>query len=143
MSANLSIKQRLLKVQDILKKYTDEDHQLTIREIIDLLDLEETVTAHAVKNDIRELGESGLFDVIEYQERNGVEKYYSHQTRLFEIHEVRVLVDAVSSAQFITKSETERLIEKLKKLTSCHLAEQLENRILLAEGTKTDNIMVT
>ncbi|WP_261180220.1 hypothetical protein [Anaerobacillus sp. CMMVII] len=34
MPSNLSNRQRLLMVQDILKKYTDEQNQLTIREII-------------------------------------------------------------------------------------------------------------
>lgn len=80
--------------------------------------------------------------MIVHQEKNGLEKYYSHQNRLFELHELRVLVDAVSSARFITSAETEELIKKLKKLTSVYLAKQLENRILLTEGTKTENSFV-
>ncbi|WP_420796926.1 helix-turn-helix transcriptional regulator [Alkalihalobacterium alkalinitrilicum] len=141
METKLSTKQRLLKIQDLLKKYTDEHHQLTIKELVDLFytKTEQTVGHKAVRDDLRELAESGLFDVIENHEKNGVEKYYSHQTRLFEIHELRLLIDAVSSAKFITKAETENLVKKLKKLTSIELAKQLENRILLPEGTKSGN----
>lgn len=142
MAAKLSTKHRLLKVREILEKYTDENHRLTAREILDYLDPEETASTTTVKNDIKELVESGLFDVIINHEKNGVEKRYSHEDRLFEIHELRVLVDAVSSARFITSTETHKLIEKLKELTSIHLARQLENRILLAEGAKTENKMV-
>ncbi len=139
LAAKLSTKQRLLKVREILERYTDEENQLTIREIIDLLDSDQPIGVHTVRDDIKELEESGLFDVIEQQEKNGLEKYYSHQNRLFELHELRVLVDAVSAARFITKNDSEKLIEKLKKLTSDHLAKQLENRILLIDGVKTEN----
>lgn len=139
MATKLSTKQRLLKVREILEKYSDEEHQLTSRQILDYLDTEETVNTTTIKNDIKELIQSGLFDVEEFQEKNGVEKKYSYEDRLFGIHELRVLADALSSARFITNSETDKLIEKLKKLTSVHLAQQLENRIILAEGAKTEN----
>lgn len=142
MPSNLSNRQRLLMVQDILKKFTDEQNQLTIREIIDMLDTEETVGHSAVREDLRELAASGLFDVIVNQETEGHPKYYSHQARLFEIHELRVLIDAVSAAKFITSSDTDTLIQKLNQLTSHHLSKQLENRILLTDGIKIDNNMV-
>ncbi|MEB1808457.1 MAG: WYL domain-containing protein [Bacillaceae bacterium] len=141
MNEKQSTKQRLLIIRDLLKKYTDEQNELTIRELVDLYyeNTEQTVGHKAIRDDLKELAESGLFDVIENHEKNGVEKYYSHQTRLFEIHELRLLIDAVSSAKFITQTETENLVNKLKKLTSYHLAKQLENRILLPAGTKTEN----
>lgn len=142
MKPILTNKQRLIKVQDVLRKHTDEQNQLTIKELIDYIETEETVGQSAVRNDLKELASSGLFDVIENQETNGVEKYYSHQTRLFEIHELRLLIDAVTAAKFITSSETEKLIGNLRKLTSYNLARQLENRILLTEGSKTENNMV-
>lgn len=141
MRTNLSTKERLLKTRNLLKKHTDEFHEVTIRELVDLFqeEYEQDVSIKAVRDDIKELASSGLFDVIEYQPKNGMEKTYSHQTRLFEIHELRVLIDAVSAARFITVAETEKLIKKLKELTSVNLARQLENRILLSEGTKTEN----
>lgn len=142
MATKLSTKQRLLKVREILEKYSDEDHKLTSRQILDYLNTDEPASTTTVKNDIKELIESGMFEVEEYQEKNGVEKKYSYEDRLFGIHELRVLADALSSARFITSTETDKLIEKLKKLTSVHLAKQLENRIILAEGAKTENIGV-
>ncbi len=129
-------------VQNVLKRHTDQENQLTIREIIDLIDTEETVGKSAVRGDLKVLAESRLFDVIENHETNGVEKFYSHQSRLFELYELRVLVDAVSAAKFITSDETEKLINKLKELTSVNLAKQLENRIFLSDGIKTENKMV-
>lgn len=58
---------------------------------------------------------------------------------MFEIYELRLLIDAVSSARFITKNETEKIIEKLKTLTSRGLSKKLENRIHLGDMVKSEN----
>ncbi|MDQ0253421.1 putative DNA-binding transcriptional regulator YafY [Evansella vedderi] len=141
MEKKLNNKQRLLRVQDLLKKYTDEDTELSLEELLDKFYEENGVHIgrKALRDDLRELEESRLFDVTENQEKEGVEKYYSHQHRLFEIHELRLLVDAVSSAKFITKKETEKLVTKIQALTSKNLAKQLENRIILSDSAKTEN----
>jgi predicted DNA-binding transcriptional regulator YafY len=93
----------------------------------------------AIRDDLKELEKSLLFDVTVNQVSEGVEKYYSHQARLFEIHELRLLIDAVSAARFISSVETERLINKIKKLASDHQAEQLKNRILLPDNVKNED----
>ncbi|MFC0562226.1 helix-turn-helix transcriptional regulator [Halalkalibacter alkalisediminis] len=79
------------------------------------------------------------FAVIPYQEANGLPFYYSYQNRPFEVHELRLMIDAISSAKFIPKADIDKIIERLKKLTSIYLAKQLENRILLADHSKSEN----
>lgn len=137
----LSSKQRLLRLQELLKKYTDEDHELTLEEILDKFYQEYKVQTgkKAIRDDLKELEDSLLFDVTVNQTKEGVEKYYSHQGRLFEIHELRLLIDAVSAAKFISNDDTENLVNKIKKLSSDHQANQLENRIILPENTKSEN----
>jgi predicted DNA-binding transcriptional regulator YafY len=140
-SSELSNRKRLLLLMEILKKYTDSEHQLTIQEIVELFeqDYELEVNSVGIKNDLKELETIDSFAVIPYQEANGLPIYYSYQNRPFEFYELRLMIDAISSAKFITKSDTEIIIKRLKKLTSTYLAEQLENRILLAEHSKSEN----
>jgi predicted DNA-binding transcriptional regulator YafY len=137
----LNSKQRLLKLQDILKKYTDEENELSLNQIIELFNQEADmmVGKKAIHDDLLELEKSLLFDVTVNQEKEGVEKYYSHQQRLFEVHELRMLIDAVSSAKFISTAETEKLISKIKKLTSENHSKLLKNTILLSENVKNEN----
>ncbi|WP_245805834.1 helix-turn-helix transcriptional regulator [Bacillus alkalicellulosilyticus] len=137
----MNTKLRLLYMREILQKYTDEENQLTLEQMLDLF-YRETKThigKKASRDDIDMLESSGLFDVTINQEKNGVEKYYSHQQRLFELYELRLLIDAVSAAKFITKNETEKLVGKIKRLTSLHLAKQLENRVIMPDSHKNEN----
>ncbi|OLS33861.1 WYL domain-containing protein [Bacillus sp. MRMR6] len=53
----------------------------------------------------------------------------SHQDRLFETYKLRMLVDAILSARFVTEEQATKLINKLKKLTSYHFAKALSSPI--------------
>nr|WP_295974234.1 hypothetical protein [uncultured Bacillus sp.] len=79
----LSSKQRLLRLQELLTKYTDEEHELTLEEILDNFYKEYEVYPgkKAIHDDLMELEKSLLFDVTVNQAKEGVEKYYSHQGR--------------------------------------------------------------
>lgn len=140
----ISNRRRLLYLMEVLKKYTDGDHQYTIQEIIDLFYQETGINAsrNGIREDLREFQMSNIFKVGSFQKSNGLERYYSYQDRLFEFHELRLLVDAISSAKFITTQDTEDLIAKIKKLTSIHQSKQLDNRLLLPDSAKTNNRFV-
>ncbi|SES61946.1 Predicted DNA-binding transcriptional regulator YafY, contains an HTH and WYL domains [Oceanobacillus limi] len=129
--------ERILGLIDVLHKYTDEDHELTAREILDLLheELEDKVEIHesAIKRDLKELEDSSYIELMVHNEKDGLPKYYSYQDRLFEIQELRLLMDAISSARFITKKDKENLLGKIKQLTSKSLASHLENQIHIEE----------
>ena len=59
--------------------------------------------------------------------------------RLFELPELKLLVDAVESSRFITARKSERLIEKLGKLTSESYAHQLDRHIYMDGTVKPEN----
>ena len=59
--------------------------------------------------------------------------------RLFELPELKLLVDAVESSRFITAKKSERLIEKLGKLTSESHARQLDRHIYMDGTAKPEN----
>ena len=138
-------KERLLKLMEILREQTDEEHELTFEELMYHFKLaygpDIKVNKNSLKDDIDHLIQSG-FDVTINQEKEGLPKYYSHQYRLFELYELRMLIDAVVSARFISVHETKSLIRKIKKLTSIHQAKLLQNEILIDSSVKSESPMV-
>lgn len=127
--------ERILGLINVLKKFTDEENELKIREIMEHLQEEfgEDFEIHemSVSRDLKELQQSRYIDLIVNSDGEGKPKYYSYKNRLFEIQELRLLMDAISSARFITKSEKEKMIAKIKQLTSIPLANNLVNEIYI------------
>ncbi len=135
---------RIMEIKDILLKNTDENHELSLLDIINQLKIsfgsDYHVTKNTVKNAIEELRNCNINIEKNVVENNKV--VYRYQDRKFEIHELRMLVDAVSSARFITPEESTQLIEKIKSLTSTHLAKKLHNQITVDPSVKAQNEQV-
>lgn len=139
---DIKSKARFLKVKEILEKETDDDHKLTLKEIISKLENEFgptfKVEKKAILDDIQSLKDNQFYIVEDHGMHNAT--LYCHPNKIFDIYELRVLIDAVSSARFISKNETKKLIEKIKGLTSKPLQKRLENSIHIDEKVKcTDN----
>lgn len=121
---------------EIFKEETDEGHELSLRDIQEklrsALDSDDEVKGDIIREDVHEINDYALSITV----NNGAhgKKLYSHQERLFEISELRMLMDAVVSARFLTMKEAKRLIRKIKKLTSHAQAEKLPHEMYL-EGT--------
>ncbi|OIU71358.1 helix-turn-helix transcriptional regulator [Rossellomorea aquimaris] len=135
-------KERLLRLMTIFSQETDEDHELNLDEIIhrfrQIYGPDVKLNKNSLKDDINHLINHS-FDVTINQEKDGLPKYYSHQYRLFELYELRMLVDAVVSAKFITKQETRQLIGKIRKLTSNHQGKMLQNEIQVDSSIKSES----
>lgn len=130
---------RLLQLQQLLYEDTDEENELDIYDIKDrlvvLLNLD-NLDVRTIKNDIRALQSVG-FDIVENRKQHG-KVYYSHQNRLFETYQIRLLADAILSARSITPNEKETLIEKLKGLTSRHIQKTIPSPVLFSQTVNTD-----
>ncbi len=59
--------------------------------------------------------------------------------RQFEVPELKLLVDVVSSSRFISAGKSENLINKISSLGSVYQKEQIVPRIYTADRIKTDN----
>lgn len=127
----ISNKQRILKIKDIFFKETDENQELSFEDLVKRLTEEYgkdyEVSIKAIKDDIKILREYDTY-LIENKNKYG-KKMYSQQDRLFEINELRTLIDAISSAGSISTGDKERLIGKIRQLTSENLAQALFNQI--------------
>ena len=127
---------KLIALLDIFNKKTDDDHSLTAAQLCEELGkVGIDAERKSVYRDIEALISYG-FDINKAQ--NSKHGFYM-ATREFEFPEVRLLVDAVSSAPFITEKKTNDLIKKLKTLLSDYQAEQISNQIKIKNRIKYKN----
>lgn len=131
------VKNRILYLKEILEKYTDDEHPLTTSQIVQLLEKDYSLTVHrtTIPNDIAMLVSYGM-DIVTVKSTQT--KYFLGE-RFFEIPELTLLIDAVMASKFITTSKSERLIEKLKSLTSVHGAIKLKRNMHVTDRIKPEN----
>ena len=132
---NNAVKGRLLFLEHYLQNYTDENHTISTDELIDLYTANGfKANRNTIRDDIEVLLTYGV-DVIKTYK--GKARAYYLGNRIFDLAEVKTLVDAVSSARFITSQKSEALIQKLSLLTSVHNRENLTHSAFVAERLKT------
>lgn len=127
---------RILLLLQLLLEQTDEHHYVSGTDILRFLASHGIQTTRKnVYSDIRLLMDFGL-DVICIK---STQNRYFIGSRLLELPELKLLVDAVESSHLITEKKSTALIEKLGHLTSRHNAALL-NRPVYMDGTaKPDN----
>lgn len=130
------VKARLLVLTKMFYEMTDENHPMDTFEIIDYL-TEHGVPANTktLRSDIKLLKDQDL-DIVTVTGRPN--KYFLG-VRLFEIPEIKLLLDAVASSRFITKSKSKELSRKLTSLTSRHQRTQLTRHMYTTGRVKPGN----
>lgn len=129
-------KLKMLELARLLQERTDEEHPLTLSEIIRALDAAGIAAERkSLYSDLEELQNFGL-DVIRVK---GKQTGYYLGERDFQLPELRLLVDAVQSSRFLTRKKSEELIRKLQRLTSTHQAKSLMREVSVAGRIKTMN----
>ncbi|CDD35478.1 putative uncharacterized protein [Roseburia sp. CAG:309] len=137
MAKGVNQKLKLLYLMDILLEKTDENHGITMNEIISSLEsYDVSAERKSIYRDIEELQRYGL-DVLSYN--NGRTTYYHVASRLFEIAELKLLVDAVQSSKFITEKKSRELIKKLESFASKYQAQDLQRQVYVQGRVKTMN----
>ena len=130
-------KSRILFLLQYLHENTDDEHTISTNDLIALLEQNGfQANRHTLRSDMAALGNAG-FEII--VAREGKTNTYRFGRRKFELPELRMMVDAVASSHFISKSKSEELIGKLSSLTSKHLTYQLAPRIYTSNRIKTDS----
>jgi len=133
-SSNQKIK--ILYLMKIFTEYTDNDHGLSVEEIISML-AEYGVVAErkAIYDDIETLRTFGM----DIEKRKDKTVRYHLLSREFELPELKLLVDAVQSSKFITRKKSNELIKKIERSASKYEATQLERQVFVANRIKTMN----
>ena len=122
---------RAMYIAKILYEQTDDEHPISTNELIHCLEEKYGIKAHRVTiyEDIQQLKAFGLDIFIIKSTQN---KYYLGN-RLFDLPELKLLVDAVESSKFITPKKSQELVEKIGRLASKNKSIDLQ-RNLCPEG---------
>ncbi|MBP3752154.1 MAG: WYL domain-containing transcriptional regulator [Pyramidobacter sp.] len=128
---------RILRILEVLRTETDQDHPITIVEIVKLLNERWNLDAHriTVQKDIASLMDAGYpIEAV----RSTQNRYYMTE-QLFELPELKLLIDAVESGKFITEKKSRELTEKLTSLAVRSDRESLKRNISISDRVKTGN----
>ena len=141
----------IINILDILKKYTDEDHRLSQREIAEILKTEYAmdVDRKSVKRNLMNLIDFGY--PIEYSEsvrmvpnaKTGeLEESFIlsdfYLERDFSDAELRLLIDSLLFSKHIPYSQCRELIKKLEGLSNKYFESKVKH-ISTLTGNKTEN----
>lgn len=130
------IRNRAIHILKYLWDYTDEDHPATTNDIIaHLASSGIATTRKTVAEDIAELQDSGI-DVVCNRSR---QNEYFIGTRHLELAEMKLLVDAVQAAKFISPRKSTELIGKVSALASPHQSAELKRNLFVDGKIKTSN----
>ncbi len=129
-------KLKLNYVIEIMKKYTDEKHTITIAEIIEKLgEMGIKAERKSIYRDFEAMEELGYEIIQVHRKQFG----YYLANREFETAELRMLVDAVQASRFITKKKSNELIRKLESLTTVYNAQVLQSQVFVTNRIKASN----
>jgi predicted DNA-binding transcriptional regulator YafY len=130
-------KLKLLYLIKIFTEDTDDQHALTLPKIVEKLGAygisAERKTLYQDFELLRDFG----FDIIGQQARRNF--YYHMGNRRFELPELKLLVDSVQSAKFITDKKSNTLIKKLEGMVSKYEARKLQRQVIISGRIKAMN----
>ena len=140
-------KLKILYLRDFLLKYSDENHPVTLQDILSYLtSLDIAAERKSIYRDLKTLGKGGPSDSSEEDSRTGYgmdivkkkDRYYL-RTRDFTLQEVKILIDMVQSSNSITKRKTTELIDKISALVSVYEAKTLNRTVYVRNRVKVMN----
>jgi predicted DNA-binding transcriptional regulator YafY len=137
MSKASNIKLKILYLMDIFINKTDDNHAITMNEII--LELEKYgifCERKSVYDDIEVLRHYGMdINLNSY----GKKSTYFLGNRQFELPELKIIVDSIYSSKFISYEKSKFIINKLKNLTSIYEGKKFNKNIIVIDKPKTHN----
>ena len=136
MAKSACQKLKLLTLCRILWQNTDEDHPMTVPQLIAELERHGiNAERKSIYTDMEALRDFGL----DVQSRKGRAPGWFLGERTFQLAELKLLVDAVQSSRFITQKKSGQLIRKLEAQASVHQARQLQRQVYVDRRVKALN----
>ena len=137
MAKSANQKLKLLYLCRYLLRRSDEDHPVTVAQMIEYLARQDIAAERkSVYDDMEALR---LFGLDVQAVRVGSATGYFIGQRDFQLPELKLLVDAVQSSRFITERKSLELIGKLENLASEHQAGELNRQVYVRGRIKTMN----
>jgi predicted DNA-binding transcriptional regulator YafY len=137
MANNGVLKMKMLALWEILRQDSDADHPLSTNELCRKLNAKGIPCERkSVPTDMAQFKDYG-FEVE--SKKIGRERVYYIEDRQFSVPELKILIDAVQAATFITPKKSAELVEKLAALGGSHRAEILRSNIVHFNTRKHTN----
>lgn len=138
MSRGTNQKFKFTYVMKIMLEKTDEDHALTLNQILDeLARYGITAERKSIYADFQDMTDNFGIEII--KEQVGRDICYHVGAREFELAEVKLLIDAIQSSKFITQNKSRELISKIKGFVSEYQAGQLQRQVFINDRVKSMN----
>lgn len=129
-------KLKLLYIKDYLERKSDEDNPVSVDELLSMLTQNEIQCERkSVYSDIDALRRYGMDIESTRLPKNG----YCLLSRDFELPELRLLIDAVQAANFITQKKSKELIKKIGTLCSEQQKFAIEGQVYIENRVKCTN----
>lgn len=129
-------KLKLLYLMKILQEKTDENHALSVTELIcELGRYDIKAERKSIYDDLEALRFYGL----DIESTRSKTVGYFLASRTFELPELKLLVDSVQSSKFITHKKSTDLIKKIESLCSAYEGQSLQRQVYVANRIKTMN----
>ncbi len=133
LASSVGNKLRIMYLKDILYKNTDEENQMSAADLI------EALRAYGI-----EAERKSIYDDLEKLAYYGVDLIKTKSgwyvgSREFEISELKMLVDVIQSARFLTAKKSVALISKIEALAPKSLASKLRRSVVIAGRVKAPN----
>ena len=136
MAANMQ-KIKLLKLYELLRKETDESHPISRDELCRRLnEMGISSNVRTLSLDIEVMQDNG-FEIMSYLKDK--EKFYYVPEHELTVPEIKILIDAVQAASFVTEKKTAELVEKVAALGGSHQAELLKENMVCFNTRKHTN----
>jgi len=134
----------ILYILNILKKYSDEEHKLSISELRNKIKevYGEDIDPRTIRRNINLLQQKFGYDISTYNDNK--EGYYinSDPETDFEPGEIRAIIDTFSYSTFIEDRISKEIIKKCKNLQTVYENEKIKNYKIFSSKGKTNNIEV-
>ncbi|MGI5892107.1 MAG: helix-turn-helix transcriptional regulator [Bacillota bacterium] len=129
-------KLKLIYLMKILFEKTDENHPMTVAQMIEELSLYDiSAERKSIYDDLEALRIYGLDIECIKSKTTG----YYVANRDFELPELKLIVDSVQVSKFITVKKSMKLIKKLERFCSIHDANTLQRQVYIVNRNKTVN----
>lgn len=130
-------KLRPLCLAKILYEQTDESNFLTTAQLMRILEERYNIKSHrqTIKADIDLLKRFGM----DIQEVKSTQNRYNLVSRLFDVAELKLLIDAVESAKVIPANKGKELVKKISALAGNNAAVTLHRNICCENRIRTNN----
>ena len=134
----------ILYILNVLKKYSDEDHQLSAaeigRKVKEIYNVE--IDPRTIRRNINLLKYKMDYD-ISTREENGKGYYINRDPDTdFEPGEIRAIIDNFSYANYIVPSVAKEIIKKCKNMQTVYENEKLKDYQIYSVNSKTENAEV-